>query len=68
MFKLVKEALGSHQSVFPGSLEQELSFPHCVRYLTKVLLNHTSDGGLTNRHRLPALIDTTGEFRLLDNV
>jgi len=49
MFQLDQNALLSRQTILPGSLGQELSLPHHVRVVTKVLMNHTSDNGIVNR-------------------
>ena len=80
MFRLVQEALGSGQAVLPGSLGQELSSPHHVRLVTKVLMNYTSDGGIVNLqlpgecpHGLSRILiddslDRTDEFRRPDDV
>lgn len=69
MFRLVQEALGSSKSVLPRPRGQLFS-PYHIRLLTKVLMNHTSNGSLVNlqfsgeyTHRLIKIFnDTTEEF------
>lgn len=75
MFRLVQEALGSSQTVLPGSLGQELSSPYHIRLPTTVFMNHTSNSGPVNiqlagecLHLLPMiLIDRTDDLRRPDN-
>lgn len=48
MFQLVQEDLGSDQAVLLGVLEQEMSSPYHIQFLTKIFMNHMSNGGLVN--------------------